>query len=263
LLTRTVGQLNGMRASSDQDVSIVSLISKDVAVATGPTTFFRAVLVAAMLLLAVSGVHAAPVTYTEVIADVSDAPLFDFFDITRDLRRTRTLGSGAVFTEDVDATIIAENQVGDLGFGTFLPIFWTHTFVDAPAVATFLSASLTLEVFGADDFPDFVLIELLPLGLLTPAGINGFSISSVSSDLIGGDPALTDFLLALVLSDGVVSVGAVPLLFDFLSIKSSTLSVTYQPTSIPEPSTALLVLGGLVAAGRRHVRRRQRQSVVR
>jgi hypothetical protein len=229
-------------------------------------TLYRAVLVAATLLLAVAGAQAAPVTYTEVIADVSGAPLLDFMDPSRDLRRTRTLGSGAVVVQEDDATIIAENQVGDVGFGTFLPVFWSHSFIADPAVATFLSATLTLEVFGADDFPDLVLIELLPLGLITPAGVDNFSTTTMSSDIIG-DPGLTNLLLSFVLADGLVSIGVVPLLLDFVSVLSSTLSVTYEPVlkdvSIPEPSMALLVLGGLVAAGRRRVRRRQRQSVVR
>lgn len=232
--------------------------------ATGQMTSFRAVLVTATLLLAVPGVFAAPVTYTEIIADVSDAPIFDFLDGTRDLRRTRTLGSGAVSVENDDSIIALENLVSDgWGLGTFLPFTLTHTFVADPAVSTFLSASLTLDVFGADGFPDLVFVDFpIPFGILTPAGIDGMSSTVVSSAIIP-DAGLVDFVLAFLLADGLLNVSVVPLLLDFVSIRASTLSVTYEPASIPEPLTALLMLGGLFAAGRRHVRRRQRQSVVR
>jgi hypothetical protein len=226
-------------------------------VATRQAAVCRAALVAASLLFAVPGADAAPVTYTEVIADVSGAPVADFFDFTRDLRRTRTLGSGAVSVEDVDATIVGDNLIGD-GFGVstlLTAVGWTHTFIAAPGVATFLSASLTLEVFGADDFPDIVFVEFFPIGAVTPVGPDGFSTTVISTDIIG-DPTLIDFVLGTLLADGALNVTVLPLLLDFTSIRSSTFSVTYEPVSVPEPSTALLVLGGLVAAGCRPLRRR-------
>jgi len=201
--------------------------------------------------------QAAVLTYTETIEDISVAPIFDFFDPNRDLRRTRTLGNGTVLVEDTDAIIVAENAVTDnWGFSTFSPFSLNHIFPPDP-VTSFLSATLTLEVFGAEgSLGDLVFVDFpFPLGVLSAAGDNASATTTLTTDIIG-NPDIVNFLLGLFLADSTLSVGVLPLLFDFMSIHSSTLSVTYEAPPVPEPATGLLMLASLFALGGRSFIRR-------
>ncbi len=214
---------------------------------------------AALLLAPAPSAHAAVLTYTETITD--DTPIFfDALDLFRDLKRTRTLGSGAVLVTDDDATIIAENAISDnWGLSALLPLpfSWNHVFVADP-VTRFLSATLTLEVFGVNgDLPDLVLVDfLLPVGVLTPGGDGAMSTTILTTDVIG-DSDVVNFLLSLFLADNALTLAVLPLLPDFMSIHSSTLAVTYE-TAVPEPATGLLMLGSLMALGTRSLIRKYR-----
>jgi hypothetical protein len=70
-----------------------------------------------------------------------------------------------------------------------------------------------------------------------------------------------DALISFILADGRLDVGMWPLVLDFMTIRSSTLEVTYEPvtaepTAVPEPTTAVLLLGGLAAGAWRRRRAR-------
>jgi hypothetical protein len=216
-------------------------------------------LTAGALFLAPSpSAHAAVLTYTETIEDISVAPILDFFDPNRDLLRTRTLGNGIVLVEDDDAAIVSENAVTDSwGVSTFAPFSLNHIFV-ADSVTSFISATLTLEVFGAEgSLGDLVFVDFpFPLGILNAAGDNAPATTTLTTDIIG-NPDIVNFLLGLFLADSTLSVGVVPLLFDFMSIHSSTLSVTYE-APVPEPAMGLLTLASLFALGGRGLIRRYR-----
>ena len=67
-------------------------------------------------------------------------------------------------------------------------------------------------------------------------------------------------LISLILTDGKLDVMAWPLLLDFMTIRSSTVEVTYEPVAVPEPATALLLLTGLAAGQWRRRRTRETPS---
>ena len=202
---------------------------------------------------------AAPVTYTETIEDLNFFTFLDLFDVTRDLTRTRT-GDGAAGVEMDDATIISENLLSDtFGISTALiPITWQHVFPSGAAVDTYIQGKLTLEMIGVDaDFPDFVFVEFFPIGVLNVGGMDTPSTTTFSTDGLPDPDALISFILA----DGRLDVGIWPLALDFMTIRSSTLEVTYEPvttepTAVPEPATAVLLLGGLAAGAWRRRRAR-------
>lgn len=204
-----------------------------------------ALLVGAALFAVPYPAAAAPITYSETIEDLTFTTLFDLFDGARDLTRTRT-SDGVTDIETDDATIVSENVLSDnWGFTTALvPITWSHVFDPPSGVETYLEATLTLNVIGVDaDFPDVLFVEFFPVGTLTVGGTDTESTTTVSTAGLV-DP---NGLLTFILSDGKVDVMAWPLLLDFMTIRSSTLEVVYEPVAIPEPTSAVLLLSGLVA----------------
>ena len=225
----------------------------------------------ALFLAPVTPARAAVFTYSETISDSNNllncVPMIvscDLLDLGRDLSRTRKLGDGTVLVENDDAVIASENSVSDTwGVSTFLPFALNHIFVADP-VTSFISATLTLEVYGAEaSLGDLVFVDFpFPLGVLNANGDNAPSTTTLTSDIIG-DQDLVNFLLGLMLTDKTVMVGVLPLLFDVMSIHSSTLTVTYegpvpQGVEVPEPVSGLLMLTSLFALGGRSVMRMRR-----
>ena len=211
--------------------------------------------VAAAVVAAPSPAAAAPVTYTEQIEDLNFFTFLDLFDTTRDLTRTRSLGDGTSVVETDDATIVSENVLSDnWGISTaVVPMTWQHIFAPLTGVDTFLYGKLTIEMIGVDaDFPDFLFVEFFPVAALTVGGMDTLSTTIVSTDGIP-DP---NALITLILADGKLDVMAWPLLLDFMTIRSSTVEVTYEPVPVPEPATAVLLLGGLAAGAWRRRRAR-------
>lgn len=211
--------------------------------------------VAAAMLAAPRAAVAAPVTYTEKIEDLNFFTFLDLFDVTRDLTRTRTFGDGTSGVETDDATIVTENALSDnFGLSTALvPMTWQHLFAPVSGVDTFIQGKLTLEMIGVEaDFPDFVFIEFFPVGAMTVGGTDTLSTTIIST---AGFPD-PDGLISLTLADGKLDVMAWPLLLDFMTIRSSTLEVTYEPVAVPEPTTAVLLLSGLAAGAWRRRRGR-------
>jgi hypothetical protein len=220
----------------------------------------RTLLAGVALLSIVRTASAVPITYTEKIEDLNYGSFFDMTDFSRDLTRTRSFGdatSSEVVTDD--ATIVSENALTDnWGFSTFLPFGWRHVFAPLYPVNSFIQAKLTLDVIGVEsDLPDIVFVGFFPIGVLTAGGMDTQS-TSVFSTAGWPDP---DALISFVLSGGQADFFVVPLLFDFMSIRSSTLEVTYDTTSltiaeVPEPATAMLLLTGLAVFGGRRLARR-------
>ena len=216
----------------------------------------NALLAIVMLLVgAARPASASIVTYTETITDQSFFTIFDLFDVSRDLTRTRT-SNGTTQTETDDATIVSENVLSEnWGLSTFAEFNWNHLFSLDPPVGTFLHGSLTLDVIGADaTLPDIVFVEFFPVGALTPGGTDVQSTTYFSTDGVG-DPNL---LLSLVLADGQIHVGVLPLFPDVVTIRSSTAEVTYEAAEVPEPATAVLLLSGLAMGGWRRLHRSRR-----
>ena len=202
--------------------------------------------VAVAVLVAPRAAAAAPVTYTEKIEDLNFFTFLDLFDTTRDLTRTQTFGDGSSAVETDDATIVSQNMLSDnWGLSTAIaPIAWQHLFAPTIDVDTFVSGKLTLEVIGVDaDFPDFVFVEFFPVAALTVGGMDTLSTTIISTDGILDADALMSFVLA----DGQLNVMTLPLLLDFMTIRSSLMEVTYEPVAAPEPATAVLLLSGLAA----------------
>jgi hypothetical protein len=226
---------------------------------------FVAAIGAAALLATAHPAGAAPITYSETIEDSMFTTFSDLFDGTRDLTRTRTFGDGTSAIETDDAIIAGENVLSDnWGVSTALtPMTWQHVFDPLTAVETYLKATLTLEVIGVDaDFPDLVFVEFFPVGALTVGGTDTQSTTTISTDGLF-DP---NAVIAFILADGKIDVMAWPLLLDFMTIRSSTLEVTYDPVPVPEPATAVLLLSGLAAGAwrRRHsaANRERRENAV-
>jgi hypothetical protein len=69
-----------------------------------------------------------------------------------------------------------------------------------------------------------------------------------------------NFLLSLVLADGRLHVEVLPLLLDFVTIRSATAEVTYEAAAVPEPATAVLLLSGLAVGGWRRFHRPRRRE---
>lgn len=140
--------------------------------------------------LATYAVPLPAVTYTEILDDIDDRGLLGIngilLDVERDLERTRILGDGTVLQESDDATIASQNAVSaNFGISTVDPITYSHMFIDVPAVAEFVMASLTLEVFSVSGTPtnflelsfgigpipnDPVFVDGLFVGFLQPGG---------------------------------------------------------------------------------------------
>ena len=224
--------------------------------------FSTCALAAGVLLFAADRPAAAtPVTYTETIEDLNFTTFVDLFDFSRDLTRTRNSGSGPAQIETDDATIVGEHVLSDnWGFSTFAPFSWDHLFPLDPPAATFTHGSLTLNVIGNEgDLADLVFVEAFPVGALTPGAVDVESTTTFSTDPFG-DP---DFILKLILADGRLHVEVLPLLLDFMTIRASTVEVTYEPQlevqEVPEPATAVLIVSGLAAGGWRRYRSRTGQ----
>jgi hypothetical protein len=201
---------------------------------------------------------AAPVTYTEKIEDVSVLfTILDFLDIERDLTRTRTLGDGTVDMETDDATIVADHTLSaNWGYSTAEGFSWSHQFFFEPPAGEFIEARLILDVVGVHgDLPDFVFVEGFPVGVLTHGG---FDVQSTTLLTTLGFPD-PDALISFVVSDGRVDVGVLPVLFDFMTIRASTVEVIYEPTAVPEPTTAVLLMSGAAVGMWRRSRRNRSQ----
>jgi hypothetical protein len=221
------------------------------------TSVTKTLLAAGVLLLAsVPPAQAAVLTYTEIIED----SLIDPFS-GRDLTRHRTFGNGT--TEEIfdDTTIVSENAVSD-GWGhtslfPFVPQSLNHLFI-ADSVTSFLSATLTIEAFGATGL-DLIFVDFLfPVGVLDASGTTVVSTDSIFGP--PGDPfrdAIVNAVLAALLGDGSLNVNVLPLFPNIMSIHRSTLSVTYE-APVPEPSVAVLMLGALLAVGGRTLLRKRR-----
>ena len=218
---------------------------------------FCALFVSAAVLAAARPAAAAPITYTETIEDLSFFTLFDLLDATRDLTRTRTFGDGTpdeVVTDD--ATIVSENVLSDnWGLSTALVFMtWHHVFPSTGAVDTYIQGKLTLEVIGVDGaVADPVFVEFFNVGSLVAGGTDTQSTTTFSTDGLADPNAVISFFLA----DGELDVRVRGLALDFMTIRSSTLEVTYEPVAVPEPTTALMLLSG-VAAGAWRRRRSSR-----
>jgi hypothetical protein len=217
---------------------------------------FCAFILSAAVLAAAQPAAAAPITYSEKIEDHNFLTIFDLLDATRNLTRTRTLGGDPPVVETDDATIVSENVLSDnWGMSTALvTIKWQHVFPSAIAVDTYLQAKLTLEMIGVDAaVPDSVFVEFFNVGPLNAGGTDTQSTTTFSTDGLPDPNAVISFFLA----DGKLDVMAWPLALDFMTIRSSTFEVTFEPVAVPEPTTAVLILSG-VAAGA--WRRRKRAS---
>jgi PEP-CTERM motif len=218
----------------------------------------RSVFVGVVVLASALPVAAAPITYTERIEDLNYATFLDLFDATRNLTRTRTSG-GPADVETDDPTIVSEHLLSDnWGFSTGAAMTWQHLFPAISEVDTYLQGKLTIEMIGVDaDLPDLVFVESFFVGALLVGGMDTQSTTTFSTDGLP-DP---DGLISLFLADGKLDVGVLPLIFDHMTIRSSTLEVTYEPfdqrTTVPEPTTAVLLLSGAaVGAWRRRQARR-------
>jgi hypothetical protein len=212
----------------------------------------------AVLVLLIAAPASADVIYRERIEDASFTTFLDLFDGVRSLTRTRTLGDGTVLVETDDATIVAENLLTDnWGLSTANAFNWSHLFVFDPPVGTFLQGTLTLEVIGAQQNAqggqvDLVFVESFIVGVLSPGGVDTPSTTLLTT---AGLPDPTG-VLATFLADLRLDVGVLPLplFLDFMTIKSSTVEVSYVP--VPEPATMWLVTGGLAVGGWRRYRSR-------
>lgn len=202
---------------------------------------------ACALLFGFSLLAAAPVSADVIYREKIE----DLFDIGRNLTRTRTLGDGTVLVETDDAAIVAENLLSDnWGMLTLDEFSWSHLFVFEPPVGTFLQGTLTLEVIGVQNQVNLVFVESFLVGTLTPGG-PGIPSTTLLTTAGLPDPA---GVLSTFLADLKLDASVEPVLLDFVTIKSSTVEVSYVP--VPEPATMLLVSGGLVAGGWRRYRNR-------
>jgi hypothetical protein len=215
-----------------------------------------ALFVSVAVLAAAPPADAAPITYSEKIEDLNFATFLDLFDATRNLTRTRTFGDGTpndVETNEPD--IVSENVLSDnWGFSTAVAMSWEHVFPSVSSVDTYLQGKLTLEMVGVNSAFDSVFVEFFNVGPLIVGGTDTQSTTTFSTDGLPDPDAVISFFLA----DGKLDVRVRPL-FDFMTIRSSTMEVTYEPVAVPEPTTAVLVLSGIAAgAWRRHASRRRR-----
>lgn len=233
---------------------------------------FRGALLGALLVLGLLGstapLQAGVITYEEILRDLND-PLV-FLDVLQNLQRTRTLGDGSPpQVTDNNLLIKLQNEVSD-SFGRWVaePITYTHVFDSVGSVDSFTLLSLTIEaasvspnpgegfppdsielLLGIGDPDDPVEAEGELLGFLTP----GNPIAQTVFEFSTGDTAWIGLVLAnnrlaiTITPSGPGSIGEAD--GDKISVRSSTLRVTYQTGSVPEPGTGLLFLGGLLAAG--------------
>lgn len=211
----------------------------------------RLLLACAVLLSLPVAAAATPISYTEVLTDtLAVAPP----DGQRDLTRTRIL-NGVVTVENDDATIAADHAISpNWGFSTADSITYSHRLTGLPPLASYLSGSLTIQMFGAEPgltgLPnDFVFVDATFVGLLTPGG-PGVELSTTFS-------TTDNAVMQAFLFDDRIDILIVPLgpFFspDAMSIHSSTLDLT--ATAVPEPSTLALLGAGLavLSQGRRAV----------
>jgi len=110
---------------------------------------------------------------------------------------------------------------------------WTHNFTFAPAADFIYSAKLTISFTDDNDFQSEYAI----------GGIAG------SWDLAVGevDTGNRSFNINVgQVADGILGVWVTSLFGDF-RINNSTLVVSYEPTSVPEPETLALIGAGLLS----------------
>jgi hypothetical protein len=233
-----------------------------------------AILAGSFALLAAFPAQAGVITYEEILEDVNNP--FVVFDIlfAQDLVRTRTLGDGSA--PDIvggDFAISFQNDVSpNFGLWTASPVSYKHVFIPVGDVATFDLLKLTITaasvntaptdgpppdfieiILGTGDPDDVVLGDGVFFGFLP--GSPFFAESTF--ELENGNSAQ----IALLLNDNELEINITPLgpggLFepegDRISVRSSTLQVTYA--AVPEPSTlsllALLLAAGKLARSRR------------
>jgi hypothetical protein len=208
--------------------------------------------------------EAGVVQYTEILEDENDFP-FLLFDLARDLRRERTLGTGQGFLETDDAVIDAENLVSpSFGVTSTDPIAYSHIFIADPAVLAFQTLTLTIDAFSVSGSVDpnvdpveqviqFLLgFGTVPDDLVTVDGV-------IVGNLVPGGPFVetvfqtstgNELLIALALLDHRLDMTIVPAgpgalgIPDQIAIRRSELAVTYL---VPEPVTVTVLAFGLLS----------------
>jgi hypothetical protein len=230
----------------------------------------RGALLGVLLVLgSTAPLQAGVITYEEILEDLND-PLV-FVDFLQNLQRTRTLGDGSPpEIEGNNRLIRVQNNVSP-SFGRWGTdeVTYSHVFHSVGEVDSFLLASLEIRaasvsptpqegvpppdffelLFGIGIPDDPVVVDGQLIGYLTP----GHPLQTTTFQYSTGDTALIELLLENDrINVSITPLGPGPILEgngDKVSVRSSTLRVTYQTGSAPEPGTGLLFSGGLLAAG--------------
>ncbi len=172
------------------------------------------------------------------------------FDLnSRDLSRTRSDSTGLSIT-GADATIIAQNNVNAaFGINSTSQVTYTHDMNwISPAAASILSANLIIDAIGAGGTG---FLGLTPNDSVYADGnfIGNLNVGTILTGFI----SLTNLSInPLWLADGLlnIQINHVPST-DSFSVFGSKLIIDYTgaPSSVPEPSSILLMASGLAGLG--------------